>query len=1018
MKGRFIAIIATAVAALGLSAGILSSSAAAATSGISTVVFDGATNAAWTNDPITEVTGATAYDTATVTGDGTLTPAGSVTYTFFDNDSCTSDANTTSDTEPVIGGLAQDSGTRGPLAAGSYSFQAVYNGDLGVGGDNDPSGPSDCEPFTVSQATPTVPTITNIPSDAIWSSGGGFTATLGSTDSDGTQSVTSSTPDVCTASDLAVTYVTAGTCTLTAQTAESTDYAAASGSPQTFTIGQVTPSGPTVTDLPSDATWSPGGGFTATLGNTDSDGTQSVTSSTTDVCTASGLAVTYVTAGTCTLTAQTAASTDYAGASGSPQTFTIGQATPTAPTITNVPSNATWSSEGGFTAQLSDNGSDGVQLVISSTPDVCSASDLTVTYVTAGTCTLTAQTAESTDYTAVSGSPQTFTIGQVTPTAPTITNVPSNATWSSGGGFTAQLSDNGSDGVQLVISSTPDVCTAGDLAVTYVTAGTCTLTAQTAQSTDYTAVSGSPQTFTIGQVTPTAPTISNLPNSGAYLGGFTASVSTSGDGTKSVTTNAPTVCTVGSDGLTVAYVSVGVCSLTAHVTIGTDYLAADGSAETFTVFPGAASAPSITNLPTGSSYGGGFVPKISTDGDGAKTVTSNSTGVCTVGSDGTVSFVGIGTCSLTSHVAPGGNLAGADGNPQTFNVARATPSSPVVSGIPGGATEFQSFVGAVSTSGDGPRSISSSTVGVCTVGSDGLTVTFVGFGTCTLTATVDQGAHYLGRTGAPQTLIVGPAARGYWLVGSDGGIFSFGAAGFHGSMGGIPLQRPVVGITPTVSRNGYWLVASDGGIFAFGDAAYYGSIPGVGLHPAGSGQPDSLDAPIVGMVPSSTGHGYFMVASDGGVFAFGDARFAGSCPGIGGCDGAAVAVMPDSTGNGYWLVTNLGAVYAFGDADNYGEAPPQSSAVVDAVATPDRHGYWVLYANGAVFGFGDAEGMGAPVGYVNSFNPAAAIFPTADGKGYWVAAARGDVFSYGDALFMGSMAATGLNGGIIAGFGF
>ena len=100
---------------------------------------------------------------------------------------------------------------------------------------------------------------------------------------------------------------------------------------------------------------------------------------------------------------------------------------------------------------------------------------------------------------------------------------------------------------------------------------------------------------------------------------------------------------------------------------------------------------------------------------------------------------------------------------------------------------------------------------------------------------------------------------------------------------GTPLQRPVVGITPTATRNGYWLVASDGGIFSFGDAAFYGSIPGLGLHPAGSGQPNSLDAPIVGMVPTSPVTGYFMVASDGGVFAFGDARFEGSCPGIGGC---------------------------------------------------------------------------------------------------------------------------------------
>ena len=119
------------------------------------------------------------------------------------------------------------------------------------------------------------------------------------------------------------------------------------------------------------------------------------------------------------------------------------------------------------------------------------------------------------------------------------------------------------------------------------------------------------------------------------------------------------------------------------------------------------------------------------------------------------------------------------------------------------------------------------------------------------------------------------ASHGYWLVGSDGGIFTFGSAQFHGSTGSLRLQRPVVGVTPTADRGGYWLVASDGGIFAFGDAGFHGSIPGAGLSPAGSGAPHSLNAPIVGMVPSTDGGGYFMVASDGGVFAFGDAALRG-----------------------------------------------------------------------------------------------------------------------------------------------
>ena len=263
-----------------------------------------------------------------------------------------------------------------------------------------------------------------------------------------------------------------------------------------------------------------------------------------------------------------------------------------------------------------------------------------------------------------------------------------------------------------------------------------------------------------------------------------------------------------------------------------------------------------------------------------------------------------------------------------------------------------------------------------------------------------------------------PSTHGYWLDGSDGGIFTFGSAQFHGSTGSLKLQRPVVGIVPTADKGGYWLDASDGGIFAFGDSGFYGSVPGLGLHPAGSGKPNSLDAPIVGMVPSADGGGYFMVASDGGVFAFGDARFAGSCPGIGGCSGAAVAVMPDASGNGYWLVTQTGHVYTFGDAPYLGAPRPQSVPVTSAVRTPDGMGYWILFANGAIANYGDAGDFGSATGHFGGLNPATAIFTTSDGDGYWLASANGSVDNYGDAPNEGSMAGTHLNGSIIAATGW
>ena len=109
------------------------------------------------------------------------------------------------------------------------------------------------------------------------------------------------------------------------------------------------------------------------------------------------------------------------------------------------------------------------------------------------------------------------------------------------------------------------------------------------------------------------------------------------------------------------------------------------------------------------------------------------------------------------------------------------------------------------------------------------------------------------------------SATGYWLVASDGGVFTYGDAGFYGSPGGTTLNKPVVGMAVTPDGKGYWLVASDGGVFTYGDAGFYGS-------PGGA----ALNKPVVGMAVTPDGQGYWLVASDGGVFTYGDAGFYGS----------------------------------------------------------------------------------------------------------------------------------------------
>ncbi len=81
----------------------------------------------------------------------------------------------------------------------------------------------------------------------------------------------------------------------------------------------------------------------------------------------------------------------------------------------------------------------------------------------------------------------------------------------------------------------------------------------------------------------------------------------------------------------------------------------------------------------------------------------------------------------------------------------------------------------------------------------------------------------------------------------------------------MTLNKPIVGMASTPDGHGYWLVAADGGIFAFGDAQFHGSTGSM-----------TLNKPIVGMASTPTGLGYWLVASDGGIFAFGNAPFFGS----------------------------------------------------------------------------------------------------------------------------------------------
>jgi photosystem II stability/assembly factor-like uncharacterized protein len=248
----------------------------------------------------------------------------------------------------------------------------------------------------------------------------------------------------------------------------------------------------------------------------------------------------------------------------------------------------------------------------------------------------------------------------------------------------------------------------------------------------------------------------------------------------------------------------------------------------------------------------------------------------------------------------------------------------------------------------------------------------------------------------------GRTGLGYWLVATDGGIFSFGDASFQGSTGNIRLNQPIVGMAPSASGLGYWLVARDGGIFSFGDAAFQGSTGNI-----------RLNQPIVGMAPTPTGAGYWLVASDGGIFSFGDAEFLGSTGNIK-LTSPIVGMTSTPSGRGYWMVARDGGIFAFGDAKFSGSAggKPVSSPIVAMATTPTGAGYWLAAADGQVFSFGDAKSQGAANGN-HLTKPIVGMAATPTGAGYWLVASDGGIFAFGDAAFYGSTGAIKLNQPIV-----
>jgi hypothetical protein len=197
---------------------------------------------------------------------------------------------------------------------------------------------------------------------------------------------------------------------------------------------------------------------------------------------------------------------------------------------------------------------------------------------------------------------------------------------------------------------------------------------------------------------------------------------------------------------------------------------------------------------------------------------------------------------------------------------------------------------------------------------------------------------------------------------------------------------------------GYRFVASDGGVFDFGDAGFWGSTGSI-----------TLNKPVVGMASTPSTNGYWLVASDGGLFSYGDAQFYGSMGGRP-LNQPIVGMASTPNGGGYWEVASDGGIFSFGNAHFFGSTGGTrlNRPIVGMAGTPDGAGYWLVASDGGIFAYGDAQFYGS-TGAMRLNSPIVGMASAPNGAGYWLVAADGGIFAYGNAQFYGSAGAIRLN---------
>jgi hypothetical protein len=619
---------------------------------------------------------------------------------------------------------------------------------------------------------------------------------------------TSNTTGVCNVTGSVLTLQSQGACSITATQPGDAGYVAALPVTQTFLVQSPITPGQNVITFPALAA-TPFASTPPVLAASAGSGLPvSYTSNTLSTCTVSAGLITFVSAGSCSITANQAGRTTapaFPAASPVTQSFNIiGTAnaisfiTPPATPFTSTP--PVLSTVATSTKPVT---------FASNTTTICTVtSSGVITFKAVGLCSITASQLAAGAYVAPANVTVAFDVtrGVNLITFPVIGPVAAT-------GPPPVLAATASSGLPVAYSSnSTEVCSITSGALTINKVGTCSITAAQAGNTTYLTAASVTRSFNVTPGAPTSNVIAFTPTGPAPLTsppptlGATASSGLS----VSYASNASNICTVTPAGV-LTLVAGGSCSITASQVGDGTYPAATPVTVSFMVTTSPLATNVITFPQPANADLSGTAPALNATATSGLTVTyiSTSPSVCTVTTAGVITMVSAGTCAITAHQAGSTTVLAATDVSVTLLITAGTnvisfqkPANTAFTSTPPPLVASASSGGAVSYSTNAPL--------VCSVASAG-TVSFNAGGTCSITATQPGTTKFAAAASVTQTFQVLPGANTITFAQPSDAVVTGAAPGLvAAASSSLPLSYTTASTACTVTPTGYVSLVAPG----------------------------------------------------------------------------------------------------------------------------------------------------------------------------------------------------------------